>query len=109
MIWSNGANTEVNATLTHTSIGPSSASTRSAAANTASGSATSAGDDERGAAGLLDLRGGTGEALLAPRDEHDRVARGPPNAIALARPIPPLAPVTTMMRGIEIISSSRRV
>ena len=39
----NGANTEVNATFTQTSIGPSSASARSAARSTASKSATSAG------------------------------------------------------------------
>jgi hypothetical protein len=39
----NGANTEVKATFTQTSTGPSSASARLAAASTASNSATSAG------------------------------------------------------------------
>ena len=34
------------------------------------------GDDVRGAAGLLDLRGRTGEALRAPRDEHHGVPAG---------------------------------
>ena len=43
VICANGANTEVNATFTQTSIGPSSRSARSAAWSTASKSATSTG------------------------------------------------------------------
>ena len=66
------------------------------------------GHDVRGATGPLDLGGAPARPFCAPRDEHHGVPAGR-KPVALARPIPPLEPVTTMMRGIEINSSSRRV
>ena len=75
-IFSNGANTDVNATFTHTSMGPSSASTRSAAAKTCAWSATSTGITSGLAAGVADLPGGAGQPCLAAGEQRDGRAAG---------------------------------
>ena len=67
----NGAKTEVNATFTHTSMGPSSLSARSAACCTASKSATSAGYRQCLAARRFHVAGGARQARLAARDQRD--------------------------------------
>ena len=79
-ISSNGANTEVNATLTQTSIGPSSSSTAVGGRSTASVVGDVDADRQRAsAAALADLPGGGLEAVLprasratvvAPRGEQ---------------------------------------
>ncbi len=94
LIFMNGANTEVNASLTQMSIGPSSASTSSAAVKTASGSAMSTGtvmavpprSRTSSAAAFSPFLPRASSATLAPRMPYRR---------ATARPTPPLAPVTT--------------
>src|SRR6266511_1889613 len=90
----NGANTEVNATFTHTSIGPSRDSTSSAAASTslysatstASGNAWPPASSTSAAAPSRPVSPRASSATAAPRSPYIR---------ATARPIPPLAPVTT--------------
>ena len=68
-IWSNGENTDVNASLTHTSISPSSASVRDAASSTCVGVGHVDRQHERLAAGPLDVVRGGLEALLAAREQ----------------------------------------
>ena len=75
--------------MTQTSIGPSSASARSAAASTCTGSATSVGIASRAPAGRGDLAARALEPVLAAGEQRDPVAagaegagRGPPHARA---------------------------
>ncbi len=95
----NGANTEAKAQLTHTSIGPSSASTRSAAASTASRSETSVGM----ASGRRPASWTSRAASPNPAGPRARSATSSPcaaNARAAARPTPADAPVTTTTRPV---------
>ncbi len=93
-IWLNGAKTEVNATFTHTSIGPSSVSTCAAAAATWSYSAVSV-----GMASAVPPAFSTSFVAPArpssPRARSATLAPRAPKARAAARPTPPLAPVMT--------------
>ena len=89
-----GANTVVMASLTHTSIGPSSSSTRVAAASTWSNWLTSVGQDQGPAAGRLT------SAAAASRPASPRASRATSKpcsakARAVARPTPADAPVIT--------------
>src|SRR3954451_12101175 len=99
----NGAKTELKALLTHRSIGPSSYSIRSAASSTAAKSATST---CRGSGVPPALR--TSSAAPAkPSSPRASSATASPRAAsrrATARPMPPLAPVTTeiLVMGSEV-------
>ena len=91
-ILSNGAKTDVNASLIHTSIAPTSDSIFSAIANMASASATSTDIGTALAAGALHLAGSAVEPGLATREQGDGVApssgghrAGPPDPTARPR------------------------
>ena len=101
LISSNGANTEVNATLTQTSIGPSSRSTRSAAASTASASATSTAIG-RAVPPARSTSSGRAVQPCSPRASRATDAPCWPKPTAVARPIPPLAPVTTTVLPLKV-------
>src|SRR4051794_14737411 len=88
------ANTVLNATLHQTSIGPSSASTRSAAASTALASATSTGTTS-GVPPAARTSSAAACRPFSPRASSATLSPRRANAIAVARPIPALAPVTT--------------
>src|SRR3954447_14363353 len=90
----NGAKTELKALLTHRSIGPSSFSIRSAASSTAAKSATST---SRGS-GVPPASRTSSAAPARPSSPRASSATASPPAAsrrATARPMPPLAPVTT--------------
>ena len=96
----NRAKTEVNASLTHTSMGPSSASTVSAAALEGLVVGGVDADRQGGAAGAADLAAAAASSPVLPRAR--RATRSPraANMRALARPMPPEAPVMTTTRGV---------
>src|SRR5439155_2462352 len=89
-----GANTDVMASFTQTSISPSSRSTRSAASSTCQATATSV-----GTASALPPPRSTSFAPTcspsSPRASSATCAPAPPKAAAAARPTPADAPVTT--------------
>ena len=77
LIFSNGENTEVNATFTQTSIGPSSSSTRSRGGEDLLGVGDVHRHDQRpAAAGLHVPRGGGQSRLAAGQQGHRRAALG---------------------------------
>src|SRR4051812_17251012 len=95
---SNRANTEVKATLTHTSISPSSCSTWSATLSRARASAVST----TYVAPVPPRASTSRRAPSRPRAPRASSATGSPrgaNCSAGARPIPPEAPGTTTTRG----------
>ena len=94
---SKGAKTELKASLTQTSIGPTSRSTRSAAANTASASAMSTGYGY-GAPPAARTSCAAPASPCSPRASSTTRSPRAANPTALARPTPAEAPVTTTVR-----------
>ena len=89
------ANTELNATLTQMSMGPSSASVRSAAMWICSWSATSVGSSSARPPAARTSAAAPARPFV-PRASSATDAPRSPYARATARPTPALAPVTTM-------------
>src|SRR5215218_6534042 len=97
LIWVKGANTEVKATFTQMSIGPSVCSTCSAAASTWPWSATSVGT-ARACPPARSMSLTTPSSPTSPRASSPTRSPLAPKAQATARPMPALAPVTTTTR-----------
>src|SRR6478735_2109217 len=93
------ANTEVNASLTQTSMGPISASTRAAACSTAWWSAVSTLIVRAWPPRSRTSRAAASRPAL-PRASSTTWSPSPANRRALARPMPPDAPVMTTTRGL---------
>src|SRR5512133_3817566 len=96
----NRANTEVKATLTQTSISPKSSSIRSVTLSRAAASAVST----TYVAALPPRDSTSRRAPSSPRPPRERRATVSPRAAnrrAVARPMPPEAPVTATTRGVS--------
>ena len=90
----NGANTDVNATLIHTSIGPNASSAWLAAESTWAGSATSV-CTVSACPPAWRTSAAAPSSPERPRASSVTFAARRPNRIAVSRPMPALAPVIT--------------
>ena len=103
VICANGANTEVNATLIHTSMGPNCASISVAAFSSCAWSATSAGTASAWPPASVTSFAAPSRPAC-PRAISPTLAPRAPYSRAVARAMPALAPVMTTVCVMEVAS-----